>query len=305
MAHTVLDATSRFLRREGMAARVISRYLADRVARGDLARSSAEVIRVVLHQWWRHVDQRPPSSWTEADVLAWLNDDNLRPSTRKSRVTKLRPFIRWLIDEGEMDHDPTSRIGRIRVPIGNPRDFTVDEVQALLHVCPDRRAVLIVLLMVQMGLRCGDVARIRVEDVDARRRSIHVRGKGGRGEPTHWVPVPNEAWNVLARWLHDLRRSAGPVIASYHTGEQLQPATVSKMVGEWVKQAGLKDFPWDGRSAHSLRHSCAQHMLDIGAGLREVQFALGHRSQRTTEIYTRHEPRGLRDAIEGRQYLAS
>ena len=70
-----------------------------------------------------------------------------------------------------------------------------------------------------------------------------------------------------------------------------------------MRAAGLKRFPHDGTSAHSLRHTCAQTMLDGGADLREVQYALGHRTIRSTEIYTRREPPGLRAAMNGRAFL--
>lgn len=280
-------------------------YVADRVRRGELAESSAEVIRCVLRQWLTHVDHRPPSTWTAEDVASWVHDDKLRPSTRKSRLTKLRPFCRWLMEAGLLEQNPTAKVARVRPSSEVPRDFTVDEVAQLVAVCPDRRARLIVLLMAHIGLRCGDVARIRVEDVDTRRRSLHVRGKGGRGEPTHWDPIPGEAWDELVGWLRTEGRSSGPLVCSYTTGRALQPASISKLVGRWVRAAGLKQFPWDGRSAHSLRHSCAQHMLDAGADIRDVQHTLGHKSLRTTEGYLRHEPPGLRAAMDGRRYRVS
>ena len=54
--------------------------------------------------------------------------------------------------------------------------------------------------------------------------------------------------------------------------------------------------------ADSLRHSCAQRMLDAGADIRQVQHALGHSSVTITEQYLRRQPPGLRDAMEGRTY---
>lgn len=285
--------------------RLIDAYVGARVARGDLARSSADAIRRTLRQWVRHVDFATPRRWTVDEVATWVNDVALRANTRKSRLTKLRPFARWLILEGRLASDPTIGIGRIRVPRSTPRDLTPDEVGRLVGACPDERARLIVLLMVQLGLRCGDVARIRVEDFDVRRRLLHVRAKGGRGEPTHWEPIPDEAWGALGRWLPVLGHSSGPLLRSYqHADRGLSPQWVSKLVGGWIRVAGLKDLPWDGRSAHALRHSCAQHMIDGGADLREVQHALGHHSIRSTELYVRREPPGLRRAMEGRRYAA-
>lgn len=284
----------------------IGTYVAERVSRGEITESSASVIEPMLRQWVRHVDFAPPRRWSVDDVAEWVNDSRLRASYRKSRLTKLGPYCRWLILEGKLQRDPTLGIGKIRIPDGGARDLSVEEITALLSVLPDARAVLIVVLMVQMGLRCGDVARIRIEDIDARRRRLHVRAKGGRGEPTHWEPITEEAWYVLAPWLRSGERASGPLVRSYQRPDRaLDPHTVSKLVGRWIKAAGLKDFPWDGRSAHALRHSFAQHVLDGGADLRDVQYALGHRSIRSTELYVRREPPGLRDRIDGRRYLAA
>lgn len=282
---------------------LVDAYLNDRIRSGELAESSAGTIRRVLEQWHRQAPTEP-ADWTVDHVAAWVNHGNSRPNTRKSRLTKLRPYLRWLIAAGVIDRNPSDGIRRIHVPKGTPRDMARWEIAALLAACPDARAVLIVLLMLQCGLRCGDVARIRVEDVDARRRVLNVRGKGGRGEPTHWVAVPDEAWGKVVAHLRSLGRSAGPLIESQrHPGVGITPHSVSKLVGTWIRDAGLKEFPHDGKSAHAARHTCAQDMLDNGADLREVQFALGHSTVRSTEIYTRREPPGLREAMEGRRYL--
>lgn len=282
---------------------LINAYVESRLERGELAASSVLVIVPILRQWACHIRHAAPDTWTTSDVAGWINHAALRASTRKSRLTKLRPFVRWLIRHGHLGVDPTDGFTRIVVPAGKPRDLTEAEVGQLLRACPDDRAVLIVLLMVHIGLRCGDVARIRIEDIDTRRRLLHVRAKGGRGEPTHWDPIPDQAWDALVDWIRGQRLRGGHLVRSYQQPEAgLQPATVSKMVGEWIRAAGLKDFAYDGRSAHALRHTCAQHMLDGGAELREVQFALGHRSIRSTELYTLREPPGLRVAMEGRSY---
>ncbi len=283
-------------------------YISERVANGELAASSADVIGAVLHRWHRHVGYRPPTDWTPDDVRTFVHDQTVRPNTRKSRIGKLRPYVRWLARRGDLHADPTDGVGRIIIPPGMPRDFTDDEVGRLLAVCPDDRARLIVLVMVQLGLRCCSVAWMRVEDIDVRHRTLHVRGKGGRGEITHSVPVPTQAWDALEARLVQMGRSAGAVIESREwgrAGAPVSPAHVSKMVGRWVRAAGLKTFPYDGMSAHSLRHTFAQSVSDGGADPRKVQWAMGHATYRSTELYLRREPPGLREAIEGRTYMAA
>lgn len=281
---------------------MIEQYVAHRLVMGEITESTATVIRVVLGVWHRHAG--PIEGWTSELAGAWVHDDRFRPSYRKSRLGKLRPYVRWLIAQGHLDHDPTSGVAKVVIPKGDPRDLEPAEVSRLLDACPDRRALLIVILMVQMGLRCGDVARIRVEDIDTRRRMLHVRAKGGRGGHTHWVPIPDEAWDLTVQWVRDLHRSAGPVVVSYLDNNSAVSAHhISHLVGEWVKAAGLKTMPRDGVSAHALRHTCAQHMRAEGAEVRHIQKALGHTDPRTTEGYLRGEEPGLRAAVEGRSYL--
>lgn len=288
---------------------LLEEYVTERLTREELGVSSADMIEAVLRQWLRHVDRRSPNEWSSEEVVSWIDQRDrggrpLAPATRKSRLTKLRPFVQWLVKKGEIERDITQGL-RVRLAKStNPRDLDGSEVERLLVACPDARAILIVILMVQMGLRCGDVARIRVEDVDLRRRTLHVRAKGGSGEPTHWIPIPDEAWHLLDPWVRHLGRPDGPVVESQHfAGGGISPQHISKLVGRWVRAAGLKSFPHDGLSAHALRHTCAQQMLDGGADLRDVQFALGHATIRSTEIYARREPPGLREKMNGRTYL--
>lgn len=281
----------------------IETYVQLRVERGELARTSATAITYTLRHWENHAGS-DPTAWTEAQVTQWLDIDRRRANTRKAMLHRLRPYIRWLNAQGLMDGDPTADIARIHPPKGDPRDMSGDDIAALIRHLPDRRAVVIVLLMLHCALRCSDVARVRIEDIDARRQILHVRAKGGRGEPTHWVPIPTEAWEAVRGLIRELGRSCGPLIESHRVpGTALQGHTVSRLLQDWIAAAGLKAFPHDGRSAHALRHTCAQDMLDHGADLRAVQYGLGHATIRSTEIYTRREPAGLREAMDGRSYL--
>lgn len=283
----------------------IRTYTADRLARGELSPSSVPVIEAVLRRWLHHVNNAPPQEWTRDQVATWVHDPAVRPATRKSRLTKLRPFVRWMIERDLMAHDPTIGIARIRVPLGRPRDLTVEEVQVLLAIAPDRRARLIILAMAHLGLRCGDLARVRVEDIDSRRRRLLVRGKGGRGEPTHEVPIPAELWDAIAAWIRATGVRSGPLLRSYQDPTSgLTPKWVGDMVVDLMWTAGIKQFPGDGISAHSLRHSCAQLLVDAGTDVRIVQSVLGHRDQRTTEGYVRRDPAGLVDALDARRFAA-
>lgn len=280
---------------------LVDRYIEWRKLHRSDAPTTLRVTRCDLRQWHRHAG--PIAEWQTDIVAAWVNDPRLRVATRRGRLARLRGYMRWLAKVGTLECDLTEDIRPPRRPQSAPRNLSAEDVAKVLAACPDDRARLIVLLMVQCGLRCGDAARMRVEDLDDRTMSLNVRAKGGGGEPTHWVPVPTEAWEALTAWVEGLGYYAGPVFPSRgRPGRSIDPVTVSKLVRSWMGAAGIKRASFDGISPHALRHTCAQDMLDHGADLRQVQFALGHRSIKSTEIYARREPQGLRDAMEGRRY---
>lgn len=77
-------------------------------------------------------------------------------------------------------------------------------------------------------------------------------------------------------------------------------------IGDWPIDVDAQEAGPSGPGpSHALRHTCAQHLLDGGAEVRQVQAVLGHHSVTTTEGYLRREPAGLRAAMEGRTYLAA
>lgn len=279
----------------------VDEYFANRVARGEIQPESVAPMRRIVLQWVRFAD----GEWTDDRAAEWVHDPTLRPNSRKNRLSRLRPYIRWLVTHGHFDRDITLAVPAVNVQRGNPRDLPAASIGALLSACPDLRARTIVMLMAHCGLRCVDVSRIRVEDIDVHRRNLDVRAKGGQGEVTHTVPIPAEAWTTVTAYLAEAGHRSGPLIRSQGNEpcSGVSNQHVSILVRRWIKTAGLKAFPHDGVGAHSLRHSCAQHLIDGGAEIRQVQHILGHRQVTTTELYLRHEPPGLRDAIEGRHYI--
>lgn len=278
-----------------LTAIVVSDYIRARVELGDYSRESADTVRWVLLSFVKKTGPVPLAELNQSHVRQWIGAAHRQPATIKSMLGKLRPFARWLVETERCPKDFTLGIRSPRIPDGLPRCLDPRDCGAVLAACPDERARTAILLMLHCGLRVGEVARLRVEDVDYRRRTLQVRGKGGRGRPTRSVPVPDEAWRQLSRYTAGRRR--GAVIASYQPPYgNLRPGSLSALVREWMADAGVKS------SAHACRHTTAQDLVDQGVDLRVIQRLLGHRSIRTTEDYTRRDPPGLRDAVEGRRY---
>jgi integrase/recombinase XerC len=285
---------------------LIAEYTNERIALGQISHSSAEVIRSVLGNLTRTIDN-DLDRLTGPAVKAWLAEGNVQPATVKSRLTKAGPFVRWLVAQDHLERDVTAGIPIPKPAVSLPRALPREAVAKVIAMCPDARGRLVVLLMAQMGLRVGEVAAIRVGDVDRRRRRLAVRGKGGRGEVTRSVPFTAEALEALADYqLEAGELFSGHLIVSWNAatpGVGVSAGRLGRLTRQWFSQAGVKVHAYDGMSAHALRHTCAQDVADSGADVRHVQEMLGHKSLRTTNDYLRVDPPGLREAMEGRRYV--
>lgn len=282
----------------------VDRYLRNRVAAGEYRPSTAQVARGVLTRFARIVGpSRPVGKVRRHDIERWLASLELAPTSRRTSLCTVRTFIRWCHSHGLVDKDVTAGIVGPRQPRTVPRALPHEDVARLLAACPDRRARAIVLLMVQCGLRRGEVAALTREDVELDERLVVVAGKGGH---RRIVALPDEAADAVAAYMAERPCGAGdPLVRSYqHARRGLSAQTVGDLVRVWLRTAGLKSGPWDGRSAHALRHTCASDVLDHCGDLRTVQEMLGHAQLSSTQIYLhRRDAAGrLAQAMAGRTY---
>lgn len=282
--------------------RLIGRYLEHQAAMGILnAERSRYVVRRRLLQFCASTECRP-ENLSRRQIESYLSR-NLAASTRAAELSTLRGFCGWLMDEGIIDKDPTRGVRRPKIAKGLPRDLNPGQVRRLFEVVGnDPRHRLILLLMVEMGLRRIEVSRAQLGDVDLHDKTIEVRGKGFGGQVSRLLPLLDDTYRALKVYLDEERgTTVGPLILNRRDRyEGVEAHTLSEMVRGWMREAGLKVSATDGVSAHALRHTCAQSMVDAGVPLRVVQQWLGHASIKTTEGYARREVSGLREAAEAR-----
>lgn len=282
---------------------LVFRYMRERIARGELVRETARQYESRLLDFARStpIDARDVK---RRHVERWMERDGLSIHYRRARLSALRQFTAWCVLNGHMDKDPTLGIKMPRLPELLPRYLSSDEMVALMGECLDARTRLAALLMVQELLRRGEVARLLIGDIDLGKRTIAVRGKGGRGEITRREPISEETYHALRAYLAETRCHAGPLFRSKRdVSKPVSGPQLGEDVTKAMARAGVKQYAFDGRSPHALRHTGAQDLADAGVEMRVVQKALGHKSIRSTELYVRGDVNGLREAMAGRSYL--
>ncbi len=230
----------------------------------------------------------------EKDITRFVlgTADRLSPRTTQTRVSYLRTFFRFLLEQGAIDVDlaaavPSAASWRLA---GVPKFQTKEQVEEVLGACDrhtsrGRRDFAILMLLARLGLRACEVTRLELDDIKWRTGELTVRGKGSTTEA---LPLLREVGEALARYIEKDRpkcdarrvfiRMRAPVVPIAGKG------TVTTIVRDAIIRAGL-DVP--ARGAHVLRHSLATNMLRDGASMSEIGTVLRHRSPATTEIYAK------------------
>jgi integrase/recombinase XerD len=237
--------------------------------------------------------------WLAAgDVTAFLTGQSRRlaPKTAQRLATALRSLLRFWQVEGLISGPLDRAVPKVanRRP-GLPRPLDPAQVRALLASCDlgtagGRRDLAMMTLLARIGLRAGEVAGLRLDDIDWRRGEITIAGKGNRRDR---LPLPADAGEAVADWLRHgrpptaLDRSVFIRIKAPHRG--LTAGGVTMAVFAAGQRAGL------GRIyAHRLRHSAATAMLAGGGSLAEIGQVLRHRRPATTAAYTKVDIEALR-----------
>ena len=220
--------------------------------------------------------------------------------TAKCIVTRLRVFLRFLHLEGEIELALAGAVPSVagwRLA-GLIKALDTRSVARLLASCDrrtrvGRRDFAIIVLLVRLGLRAGEVAALELSDVDWRAGEILVRGKGSRQER---LPLPSDVGEALAGWLERGRPRRESLfvftrLRAPYVG--LSSGAVSQLVRRVSVRAGLPPV-----GAHRLRHTAATEMLRAGGSLTEVGQVLRHRGRDVTSIYAKVDRLALAQVVQ-------
>ena len=273
--------------------------LAERGVQAEVARGYLDLVGPFVAQY-AAVGAAGPGRLSAADVTGFLTAESRRlaPKTAQRLATALRSLLRFWhlqgLTSGPLDR-AVPKVANRRPGLPRPLEPAQVQVQAMLASCDrgtaaGRRDLAILTLLARMGLRAGEVAGLRLDDIDWRLGEITVRGKGNRRDR---LPLPADAGEAVAGWLRHglpataLDRSVFIRIKAPHRG--LTSGGVTQAVAAAAGRAGLGVI-----YAHRLRHSAATAMLAEGGSLAEVGQVLRHRRPHTTAAYTKVSVEALR-----------
>jgi site-specific recombinase XerD len=229
-----------------------------------------------VRRYLRHVGAARVWTADHHDVESWLATRELGTSALQRAISDVSVFYRWARREELTTVAPSSLLERPRRKRAVPRPVPDGVVLRALRQ-PDPRLAAAVALMAYGGLRCCEVSRATVGDIDRTAEAIYVTGKGGH---TRWVPIVAPLVPYLSR-LHGLEPSDPIVPRQDGLPGPASAARISQRVSAWLRECAGGQ-PW---TAHQLRHWYAGQALERTGRLDLVQLLLGHQSIATTQVY--------------------
>ncbi len=229
----------------------------------------------------------------------------LAPATLARKISALRQFFGFLVDEGLRDDDPTHALPRPATRRPLPKILTHAEIERLFATAEaeaqsDSPAAVRMLALLELlygsGLRATELVSLPLSSVPRDAPFLTVTGKGGKAR---LVPISQRAGAALQRWL-GLRPAESPWLFPSRTGH-ISRVRLFQMLKQLATRA---DMAPEKLSPHVLRHAFATHLLQGGADLRALQTLLGHADISTTQIYTHVDAARLVKLVNERHPLA-
>jgi integrase/recombinase XerD len=232
------------------------------------------------------------------DIEAYVGERAWAASTVARKIASLRAFHEFLRRRGLAEENPALQIRPPKQGRPLPDVLTVPEVESLLGATrgekpADVRDRAMLEMAYATGLRASELVRLTLEEVDLDEDLVRCFGKRSR---ERIAPFGVSAKRALVRYLEAARsaflRDRGErTVFLTRLGRGFTRMGYWKLLEGYRKAAGLER----PISPHTLRHSCATHLLEGGCDLRVVQEFLGHRSIETTRIYTHLDRNYLRE----------
>lgn len=280
------------------------RVFLDWLADNTLVNSLVDVTPAHLQQYQiaLYNFERPENNG-DSEATKEKEAKRLSVGTQAARLAAVRKFFSWLLSEQQIAYNPATTLQLPKQPQRLPRGvLTKSEARRLIEATPttkarDIRDRAMLETLYATGIRRAELIALTIYDADLQTATLRI--EHGKGNTTRVVPLTQSATVALKLYLEEARavfaHEAGQVrlFVSTRSGGPLDDADIMRIVAKAATRAGIKKHV----TPHTLRHTCATHLLKGRADIRQIQKLLGHRRLSSTEVYTRVELSDLAEVI--------
>ncbi len=230
--------------------------------------------------------------------MAWLYEHGREKTSQARILSGIRSFFNYLLLAGDLESSPAEFIETPKFGRSLPDILSTEEIDRIIaavdrSTAKGRRDSAMLEVLYSCGLRVSELTSLRLGDLFFGEGYIRVTGKGDK---QRLVPVSAVARDKIQCYLDERpRKFAGAdTLFLNNRGKALSRVMVFTIIRDAAHRAGIDKTI----SPHTFRHSFATHLLEGGAGIRQVQEMLGHESIVMTEIYTHLDGEHLRETVE-------
>ena len=213
-----------------------------------------------------------------------LHRRGLSATSLSRKASSIRSIFNYLTKKRIITINPTKKIITPKKSQKLPYILSIEQIEQLCRIPENSFAAFrdkaMIELMYSSGLRLSEITSLNITSINFSDRILSVVGKGNK---QRYLPIGSQAIKALRKWI-DNRESKTKDEALFLNkfGKRLSNRSVQLRLDYWCKVIGLNCKI----SPHTLRHSCATHLLESSGDLRAVQEFLGHEDISTTQIYT-------------------
>ena len=223
--------------------------------------------------------------------LKYLDSCNLKNSTISRRISTLRTFYNYLIDENIVENNVFHNVKNPKLEKKLPNYLNYNEMEELLEsidisTTEGLEKRLLIEMFYSTGCRVSEMINVKISDIDFTNKTIRIMGKGSKERIVYFGDYASK---YLDNYLSKVK--CDKYLFTNKKGEKLTINEVEQIVKDIMKHISIKTHV----TPHTLRHTFATHLLNNGADIKTVQELLGHANLSTTGIYTHVSSDRLKD----------
>ena len=235
---------------------------------------------------------------SKQDIETYFYDLIQRKKLSYSAQSQYINAIKFYFEKVKNNPRAVYNLIRPKKPQRLPNVMSKNEVKKLLDVVSNIKHKVVLLLAYSSGLRLSEIINLKISDIDSNRMLIFVRAGKGRKDRT--TILSNQGLKLLREYYRIFKPKIW-LFESVEKGKQYSAKSVQNIMKRSLLKTGINK-PY---TFHTLRHSFATHLLEQGIDLRYIQELLGHKSSKTTEIYTHVSTKNLKNIISPGDILFS
>ena len=198
-------------------------------------------------------------------------------------LSSIRGFFTFLVQQGILAENCVISIQTPKIDQVLPKIIDFDDLKRITDLSSglysELRAVVMIELMYSCGLRVSELVGIDINDLDLEEGFVRVKGKGGK---TRFSPIGRSAIDAVEMYLSRRLNCENDALFVNQKNHRISPRTVQNIVKKRALEVGVTV----NVHPHMLRHAAATHFLQSSHDLRTVQEFLGHKSIKSTQVYT-------------------